>query len=254
MIGFQEVQEPNLTTYQDRLDGYDHVPGNLYGDAEPTERTAIFWRTARLELLAAGEFWHSRTPDQPSTDWEVPYPMGATWGKLRCRDSGTPLLHLNSHLDDDSPLSRLAATKLICTRVARLQDGGQPAIVTGDFNGSPWHPPSRVFVDHNVVDVYRAAGHADSAAARMLHGLRGDAYFALEWGREVFWRVDWILTHPGAKGIQVTSCTIVRDAQPPLYPSDHYPVVAELRLPSARNDVAADPEAIVSSCPYHTMR
>ena len=47
---------------------------------------------------------------------------------------------------------------------------------------------------------------------------------------EVFWRVDLILTHAGATAFQTTSCTIVRDAQPPLYPSDHYPVVAELRL------------------------
>ena len=30
LIGFQEVQEANLATYQDRLVGYDHVPGNLY--------------------------------------------------------------------------------------------------------------------------------------------------------------------------------------------------------------------------------
>lgn len=81
------------------------------------------------------------------------------------------------------------------------------------------------------MDAYRAAGHADSAAASTFHGLHGDAYFALEWGDEAFWRIDWILTHAGATGLQATSCTIVRDAQPPIYPSDHYPVVAEFRLP-----------------------
>ena len=95
---------------------------------------------------------------------------------------------------------------------------------------TPWHPPYRIFLEHDFVDTYRAAGHPDSAAASTFHGLRGDAYFALEWGGEVFWRVDWVLTHAGARGIQTTSCTIVRDAEPPLYPSDHYPVVAELRL------------------------
>ena len=232
LIGFQEVQEANLATYQDSLVGYDHVPGNLYGDAEPTERTSIFWRSARFELLESGEFWQSRTPDQPSNDWEVPYPMGATWVKLRCRDSGVQLLHLNTHLDDESALSRLEATKLICARVAQLQDAGQPAIVTGDFNCNPWHPPYDIFLDHDFIDAYRAAGHGDSTASSTFHGLRGDAYFALEWGGEVFWRVDWILARAGSSGMQVTSCTIVRDAQPPLFPSDHYPVVAELSLPT----------------------
>jgi hypothetical protein len=28
----------------------------------------------------------------------------------------------------------------------------------------------------------------------------------------------------------MASCTIVRDAEPPAYPSDHYPVVADLLL------------------------
>ena len=50
----------------------------------------------------------------------------------------------------------------------------------------------------------------------------------LEWGEEVFWRVDWILTRDGTRHLHTSSSTIVRDAAPPLYPSDHYPVVSEL--------------------------
>ena len=230
LIGFQEVQAANLATYQDALGDYDHVPGNLYGDVEPTERTSIFWRSARFDLVASGEFWLSRTPDQPSIDWDVPYPMGVTWVKLRRRDDGVQLLHLNTHLDDESAQSRLEASKLIVERIAQLQGGQIPAIITGDFNCNPWHPPYRGFMDQGYSDTYRAAGHADSTAASTFHGLHGDAYFALEWGEELFWRVDWILTRDGAQRLQVTSSVIVRDAQPPIYPSDHYPVVSELRL------------------------
>ena len=105
-----------------------------------------------------------------------------------------------------------------------------PIILTGDFNCNPWSEPYRILMDAGFVDTYRAAGHGDSAMSSTYHGLRGENYFALEWGTEVFWRVDWLLIRAGAGHLHTTSCTIVRDAEPPLYPSDHYPVAAEIAL------------------------
>jgi endonuclease/exonuclease/phosphatase family metal-dependent hydrolase len=101
-------------------------------------------------------------------------------------------------------------------------------IVTGDFNCNPWSQVYRTFVAEGFIDTYRAAGHGDSAASSTFHGFRGEKYFALEWGDQAFWRVDWILTRDGAQRLQTTSCTIVRDAEPPVYASDHYPVVTEV--------------------------
>lgn len=43
-------------------------------------------------------------------------------------------------------------------------------------------------------------------------------------------RCDWILTRDGACSFKVHSCEVLRDATPPIYPSDHYPVLAELTL------------------------
>jgi endonuclease/exonuclease/phosphatase family metal-dependent hydrolase len=230
LIGFQEIQAANLATYIAELDGYEHVRGHNYGDVEPTEWTSIFWKEACFALIASGQFWLSRTPDVPSVDWNVEYPMGATWVRLRCRESGAELLHLNTHLDDESELSRVEGSKLIARRVAELQADQLPAVVTGDFNCNPWHAPYEVFLNSGFTDTYRAAGHGDSVASSTFHGRRGEAYFALEWGGEIFWRVDWILVRDGAQRLQTTSCTIIRDAEPPLYPSDHYPVVSEMLL------------------------
>lgn len=104
-------------------------------------------------------------------------------------------------------------------------------MVTGDFNCNPWSPTYRIFLAAGFVDTFRAAGHGDDAGTSTFHGFRSADYFALEWGDQVFCRVDWILMRDGtAKRVQTTSCTIVRDAEPPLYPSDHWPVVAEVLL------------------------
>ena len=94
--------------------------------------------------------------------------------------------------------------------------------MTGDFTCNPWSPAYRAFL---------AAGHGDSAATSTFHGFRGADYFALERGGQVFWRVDWILTRDGeAMRAPTVSCTIVHDADLPIYPSDHWPVLAEVFL------------------------
>lgn len=230
LIGFQELQSKNLETYQESLTGYNHVIGNNYGDVEPTEWTSIFWKADRFELIESGEFWFSTTPDVRSVGWDVEYPMGATWVMLRRRDSDTQLLHLNTHLDDESSLSRIEASALIIERLLARQKDQVPVVVTGDFNCNPWSTPYRRFLEAGFVDSFRSAGHGDAADTSTFHGFRGRDYFALEWGGETFWRIDWVLARGGEQPLQTTSCTIVHDAEPPLYPSDHYPVVAEFQL------------------------
>ncbi len=228
LIGFQEVERAKLETYREALGEYSFVDRS--GDEDvPT----IFWKRGRFELLEGGQFWLSGTPDECSSDWGVPEPLSVDWARLRLRDTGAELLHLNTQFEDGpwGELSRVESSKLIVQRVAAMQAlHHSPVILTGDFNCNPWHAPYQVFMDHGFTDTYRATGHGDSATSSTFHGLRGDGYFALEWGCEVFWRVDWILTRDNTQRLQTTSCTIVRDAEPPVYPSDHYPVVTELLM------------------------
>ena len=127
----------------------------------------------------------------------------------------------------------MVSAALSQTFEADLQRHGErrvPLVVTGDFNCNPWSEAYHVLRDEGFIDTYRAAGHGDSATSSTFHGFRGENYFALDWGGELFWRVDWILTRDGDEPLQATSCTIVRHAFPSLYPSDHYPVVAEVLL------------------------
>jgi endonuclease/exonuclease/phosphatase family metal-dependent hydrolase len=182
-------------------------------------------------LLEAGLFWLSPTPDVPSRGWGIDeYELSARWVKLRDRASRTSFVHLNTHFEDGAwgEQSRQESSKLVCSRLDQLQTGELPALVTGDFNCNPWDPAYRIFMGNGFTDAYRAAGNADTEASSTFHGFRGSGYFGLEWGGSIFWRVDWILTRDGAQRVQTVASTIVRDAEPPLYPSDHYPVVAEV--------------------------
>ena len=231
LIGLQESVEIILGTFREHLIDYSIIEGNCYGDIPPQDYSSILYLTARYDLLDTGEFWFSETPDRESTDWGVEYPMGATWAKLKCKKTDKQIFHLNTHFEDGSwgEQSRINASKLIISQIAQLTSK-QPVIVTGDFNCNPWSEPYRMFHDNGFKDTYREAGNADSVESSTLHIYKGKDYFALDFGNEMLWRVDWILTLDGDQKVQTIASTIGRDASPPTYPSDHYPIISEIRL------------------------
>jgi endonuclease/exonuclease/phosphatase family metal-dependent hydrolase len=231
IIGLQEASTANLDFYREKLVDYSLVVGNCYGDTPPQEYSSILYKSSRYKLLETGEFWFSETPDIESVDWGVDYPMGATWARLECLSTGKQLFHLNTHFEDGpwGEESRIKAGKLIVTRLGQLASN-LPVVVSGDFNCNPWSSPDLIVLDNGFVDTYRAAGNADSIDSSTLHAFKGGSYFALNFGNEMFWRVDWILVKDGIHRVQTTASTIVRDANPPTYPSDHYPIVSEIRL------------------------
>jgi endonuclease/exonuclease/phosphatase family metal-dependent hydrolase len=237
LIGLQEMNHETHATYVRELSEYAGTDPKGYATHVP----AIFWRAEDLDLVEQGHFYLSRTPDVPSAGWGVEYPLGVSWVRLRLSDDGGEIVLMNTQFEDGpcGEQSRVEGSRLISARGAVLQqqaDGRAPLIVTGDFNCNPWSEPYVVFLDAGFTDTYRAAGHGDSAASSTYHGFRGGNHFSLDYGSESFWRVDWILTRDGDRPLRTTSCTIVRHAFPALYPSDHYPVVAEVlvRVPYER--------------------
>jgi endonuclease/exonuclease/phosphatase family metal-dependent hydrolase len=229
LIGFQELQRGNLETYRACLAGYDHRLGPPAKDGEPHDFNAIFWQPTRLAPLDAGGFWLSRTPDRPSGDWGAACIRVANWVRLRAAAGDAEFLHLNTHLDHISEPARLAGCRLILRQFAELGADALPVVVTGDFNCLPGSPAYRLFRAAGFTDVFLAAGNEDGEGTDTFHKFLGEGYPAINYDDRPT-RIDWILTRDGAHRWQARSCAIVRDAAPPLYPSDHYPVLAELAL------------------------
>ena len=139
-------------------------------------------------------------------------------------------MHLNTHLDHVSEDARINGSKLIIERLGELQRDGCAAIVTGDFNAPPRSPTYELYTDAGFADTFIAAGNSDDDPRESYtnHAWRG-----YPWNRpdDTPQRIDWILLRDGtAVSISAKACRIVRDAEPPMYPSDHYPVVAEVEI------------------------
>jgi endonuclease/exonuclease/phosphatase family metal-dependent hydrolase len=132
-----------------------------------------------------------------------------------------------------SERARLEGSKLIIARLEGSQRDGAAAVVTGDFNTTPGSAVHRRWLEAGFADAHVAAGNDDDpAVAYTNHGWDG-MHFTRR--GDTPRRIDWILVRDGAgTRVSLLSCEIVRDAAPPLYPSDHYPVVAELDVASVK--------------------
>jgi endonuclease/exonuclease/phosphatase family metal-dependent hydrolase len=229
LIGFQEFSPFHWESLRDDL------PYAACPDFESDEfGNTILYRADRFGLLDSGLFWLSCTPDEPIPQWDLPYAVGVRWAILENLESKTPLLCLNTQYEDgwapNQVQMREEGSRILVGQIERISQDwpDAPVILTGDFNCNAWDVPYRVFIEHGFVDTYRAAGHGDSTESSTYHGYMGEAYSGLEWGDEQCWRVDWILTRDGKQRLQTVASTILRDGQPPIYPSDHRPVIADL--------------------------
>jgi endonuclease/exonuclease/phosphatase family metal-dependent hydrolase len=232
LIGLQESQRGNLKAYRKSLPRYAHVRGPRYGNAIPHDSNAILYDPKRLELLDSGGFWISETPEKYSRSWEARVVRSANWVLFRVLETELSLLHLNTHLDHKSGLARREGSKLILEKAAEIADrrgDAPPIVVTGDFNSRPGSPTYRSFAEAGYVDTYLAAGNEDTEEANTFHAFEG-ARFRDAHPERGPRRLDWILLKDPRDRLRTESHRIVRDAdeRSGLYPSDHYPVLAEL--------------------------
>lgn len=232
LIGMQEVHGGNLSAYRRELKEYHFMAWPEYGNAPPYEWPAIFWDPLRLRPIDSGGFWLSETPEIHSGSWGTDCIRSAAWISFRCVNSGATIVHMNTHLDHVSEQARLQGSQLMIDRLRQLRQDGAASIITGDFNAASGSAVHQLWLNSGFRDAHVDAGNDDDASvAYTNHGWDGASFTRTD---DTPRRIDWILLRDGGEtSVRVRSCEIVRDAAPPVYPSDHYPVLAELELSAA---------------------
>ena len=224
IIGTQEGLYPQLLDLEQALPDYRWVGLGRDGGSRG-EFMAVFYRHDRLEPLEYDHYWLSDTPLVPgSRTWGNSYPRMVTWVRFRERGSGRELLFVNTHFDHEVQLSRERAASLIVERLAGARQD-MPVILAGDFNVPAGRNPVYATLTGagGFIDSWRALGRRDTLGT--FHGFRGvDAARSGD-------RIDWILLRGPASFV---SSDIVTDARNGQLPSDHFPVVARVRLTAPR--------------------
>jgi endonuclease/exonuclease/phosphatase family metal-dependent hydrolase len=217
VLGTQEALEFQLKEILAELPEYGMVGVGRDDGAGKGEFAAILYRRDRFEVRAQGTFWFSPTPDIPgSLGWGNNITRICSWARLLDRQSGRYLLVYNVHLDHESAPSRERSAELLARRIAE-RGNRDPVIVMGDFNAGEEDVPVRYLRNQNLVDTFRKL-HPDSTGVGTYHAFTGRTGGA---------KIDHILVSPEWTTL---SSGIDRSNQSGRYPSDHFPVHANLRL------------------------
>ncbi|UOV00265.1 endonuclease/exonuclease/phosphatase family protein [Pseudoxanthomonas mexicana] len=181
------------------------------------EHMGVFYRKDRLKVIESGDFWLSDTPDVAgSITWGHPHPRMVTWALFEQRSDGRRFYLFNTHLPyrDEDEAARLKGAQAIARHLATLPDD-VPVVLTGDFNTTPDSDAHAVLAG-TLQDAWTTAPRVEGIDATF-HGFTGKADR----------RIDWIFV----RGAQLESITSVTTRWNNRYPSDHFPLVATLRLP-----------------------
>jgi endonuclease/exonuclease/phosphatase family metal-dependent hydrolase len=222
IIGFQEAQRGNLEAYESELSDYASELGLIsIRQAENYHRVPIYWKKDRFARLDGGGFYLSETPSEWSMSWGSSLVRAATWVKLCETASSIPFVVLNTHFphEHEADAARVESAHLVIGQLGQIAPE-LPHIVMADFNAKPGSVAYQDFHDSGYVD----AASGNDTEISTYHGYQGAAFPHLGL------RIDWILVKGGEDQVIPKRYTVVTDAQPPLYPSDHYPILADLEL------------------------
>lgn len=226
IIGVQEAYLGQLDDLMGALPKFAAV-GEGRGGGTKDEHCSILYRKDRFRADASGTFWLSDTPEKRSKTWGHFYLRICTWVRLVDKESGQGLYVFNTHLDHKSQEAREKSARLIARRIHE-REHKEPYLLTGDFNAGELNP---------VIVYLKGDGEEKPPVAfadsfRMLHAeAKGVGTGNRFEGKTDGEKIDYIFVAPETK---VLKADIIRTHLEDIYPSDHYPISAKVKLTGTR--------------------
>ena len=212
-FGVQEATGQWMNILSQNLDEKYAYAGEHRDEDPNSEYSAVFYLKDKYNLLDSDTIWLSDTPEVKYTKYEESACTRiATWVTLENKDSGEIYTHINTHLDHVSDTSRNLQTDVLKNKIAEFDN---PVVCTGDFNAEP---TSEVYA--KMID---SMNDSKTVAINTDDGLTFHNYGKVAEGTEG--PIDYIFAQKDAK---VETYKIIRNTAKDMYPSDHYPIIADI--------------------------
>ena len=235
IFGAQEVLHQQLQDMAAGLKDYAHIGKGRRDGKTKGEYAPIFYSKNRLTCLKQGQFWLSETPDSVgSVGWDASMERICTWGYFEDKSTKWRFWFFNLHMDHRGPISRAESSRLILAKIDEMC-GGEPYILTGDFNASQNEEPYALLTSSGKLrDTYTEARHR-MAENGTYNSFRTDNFTTS--------RIDHIFVSPhfSVRRHGVLTYNYWQPAQNEQGDShkahvisDHYPIAATLELPRLR--------------------
>lgn len=241
VVGTQEALRHQVADLERMLPEFHWIGAGRDDGADTGEFVAIFYRKDRVEPLEHGTFWLSETPEAVGKlGWDAACPRIATWVRFLDKRTGTKFVHLNTHFDHIGTIAMKQSAHLIISRLQQIASQS-PVVVTGDFNCTESSDPYRIITgretgDMLLRDARHAAEHVHFGPNFSFHGYElnqlvdclyhnGEG-FKGDNGEDLDSPIDYIFVNDQVAVLQYAILTDQVNGQ---FPSDHMPVVADLR-------------------------
>ena len=219
IVGMQEALYRQVRDFDQDLPEHAWIGLGREGGSR-SEFMAVFYRRKRLDPVAFDHYWLSDTPHViGSATWGHSNRRMVTWVRFLDRVSGQQFYLVNTHFDHEVRTAREKSARLVFERISKWNQE-VPVLLVGDFNAVAER--SRVYEilvgPQRLVDTWLAAQER-GPLYDTFHGYRGLS----QTGR----RIDWILSRGP---VRVESSKIITFQQQNQFPSDHFPVVADVQI------------------------
>ena len=217
MIADLEARLPEL-----RWIGVGRDDGRTRGEFNP-----IFYRKDRLRAVAHGAFWLAPDCSVPGRGWDAFCNRIVTWAHFRDQANESEFFHFNTHLDHLGRKARREGGRLLLKKIAEIADEAA-VVVTGDFNCRENSKTYQLLThaEKGSNDTPRPLRDSFLESAEPPHGPR-KTWRGIRPGSLGSGRIDYIFVQNECR---VLRYEVLLDRAEIGYPSDHFPVVVDLRI------------------------
>ncbi len=217
VFGIQEGLAHQVEDIKQDLDNFEYTGVGRDDGKKQGEYSAIFYNTSLFDANRSGTFWLSSTPSKPVKGWDAALPRICTWVELEHKETGKTMTVFNTHFDHVGVKAREKSAELILSKIEELGAVG-PVVLMGDFNFTPGPGPYSV-VTSSLRDARLASQAMPYGPEATFNGFRFD--------RAPTGRIDYVFVN---KAIEVLRYGVLTDSQDLSYPSDHFPVMVDLKI------------------------
>jgi len=217
LIGLQEAEMFQVKELIEMLDVYDWYGISREDGKEGGESTAILYRKKRFSLEQKQTLWLSETPEVVSKGWDAAYKRTVTITKLKDLMTSKEFYYFNTHLDHIGEVARTESSRLIAKEIDKYSKE-YSVILSGDFNYRSSSDGYKI-IANKISDTKSISKTESNGGNITFNGFGKDIQSDN--------MIDFIFINDK---VEVLNHIVDTTTFNGLYPSDHFPVIAEILL------------------------
>ncbi len=233
ILALNEAYKVQSDYFCNNLNGSMKAVGmSRYGNASD-EYCSILYRSDKFRVLESGQFWLSATPDSvgSKSSYDTKFPRICTWVKFQAvSNTSAVFYYFNTHFSTVAEAALEGANVIVSKMPGIAVNSDVPVIIGGDLNCEETtttisNAPYLAFANmQGFQDLWSVAGN-EYINDSTWHGFTGDTSSG--------GHIDWLF---GKNITRVNSISINHYNENGCYPSDHFPVQADIDIPLTQND------------------